>query len=152
MDEVRLIRDQINITYKGSSWHGPNMVQILDGLELDEVIAKQIGGRHSIWEIVNHIAFWINVVNRSLNGNYVSKGELKRDWPEIGTTQEDWILSVEKLHISINSLLDSLSDLSNEELEVMILDTNYNYRTVLQGILHHNLYHMGQISLLKKKR
>ncbi|HKI45763.1 MAG TPA: DinB family protein [Balneolales bacterium] len=47
----------------GDAWHGPSLRELLDGLSVEQALAHPLKGRHSIWEIVNHITVWHNAVN-----------------------------------------------------------------------------------------
>ena len=81
MKELDLIRGRFNQTFKlehvfGTSathraWHGPSLMRALEGLDADQAKAKPIGGLHSIWEIVNHCAYWMVEVDRALRGENI---------------------------------------------------------------------------------
>lgn len=150
MNEVKLLRDQIKTTYQGDSWHGPNVLKTLEGVDIKQAKARPIPGRHTIWELTDHIAFWLEVATEAVKGNYM-KPDMKGNWPEMGKAEEEWNKSLNRLEVSVNSLLDALAPLSSEDMERMVPDTDNNLRHMLHGALHHNLYHAGQIAILKKK-
>ncbi len=97
MDEVKLLYDQIETTFRGKSWHGPNMIQVLEGVSVDKASFKPISERHSIWELVNHMNYWMLVALKGLNGEEVPKPLGLEDWPPIGATEEEWRTSVANL-------------------------------------------------------
>jgi len=150
LNEVKLLRDQIKTTYQGDSWHGPNVLKTLEGVDLEQAKARPITGRHAIWELTDHTAFWLEVSTEAAKGNY-KKPDLKGNWPEMGKTEEEWNKSLNRLEVSVNSLLDAISLLTIEDMEKMVPGTDYNLRHMLYGALHHNLYHAGQIAILKNK-
>ena len=149
MDEVKLIYDQIETTFRGRAWHGPNMIQVLEGVSVDKASLRPLSQRHSIWEIVNHINYWMNIALSGLNGEKMLNLEGMVDWPKIGATEEEWQASVADLERTVNKLLNSLMDFSSTKLEENVPGKTFNYRTLLHGVLHHNLYHMGQIAVLR---
>ena len=150
MNEVKLLQDQIKTTYKGDSWHGPNVLKTLEGVDLKQAKARPIPGRNTIWELVDHTAFWLEVSTEAAKGKY-RKPDLKGNWPMMGETEEEWNLALNRLEKSVNSLLNALTHLTNDDLEKTVPDTDYNLRHMLHGALHHNLYHAGQIAILKNK-
>jgi hypothetical protein len=81
MDEVKLIYDQIETTFRGKSWHGPNMIQILVGVTIEKASLKPLSQRHSIWELVNHMNYWMQVALAGLNGEEIPNPKNLDDWP-----------------------------------------------------------------------
>jgi uncharacterized damage-inducible protein DinB len=151
MDEVRFIRDQIRTTFDGTSWHGPNIRNALDGVDLAQARAKPLEERHSIWELVNHITYWMEETLNVLRGGSIPKIEEVDDWPRAGMTEEEWEESKAALDRTVNQLLDALVGFGDERLMELVPGRDYTFRTLLHGTLHHNLYHAGQISILKQK-
>jgi uncharacterized damage-inducible protein DinB len=149
MDEVKLLYDQIESTFRGRSWHGPNMIQVLEGVSVEKARLRPLSTRHNIWELVNHINYWMNVGIRGLNGEKLSNPEGIEDWPLIGVTEEEWRESVTDLERTVNTLLNILLDFPATKLEENVPGKTFTYRTLLHGVLHHNLYHMGQIAVFR---
>jgi hypothetical protein len=149
MDEVKLLYDQIDTTFRGKAWHGPNMLQVLEGVSVDRARFRSISERHCIWELVNHMNYWMLAALKGLNGEEVPKPVGVEDWPLIGVTAEEWRASVADLERTVNSILNALMSFSSYRLEEKVPGRDYNYRVLLHGVLHHNLYHMGQIAVLK---
>ena len=79
MNEIFLIKDQLEKAFYGCAWHGPSVIEVLNGISSDKAIAKPINGAHSIWDIVLHISAWQNAVFRRLHGD-----------PANLTDEEDW--------------------------------------------------------------
>jgi uncharacterized damage-inducible protein DinB len=149
MDEVKLLYDQIETTFRGRSWHGPHMIQVLEGVTIDKARLRPLSHRHSIWELVNHMNYWMIIALKGLNGEDVPNPKGVEDWPPIGANEEEWRASVADLERTVNALLNVLMDFSATKLEEKVPGKAYNYRTLLHGVLHHNLYHMGQIAVFR---
>ena len=165
MKELDLIRGRFNQTFKleyafGSSathraWHGPSLMRALEGVDAEQAKTKPIGGRHSIWEIVNHCAYWMGEVDRALRGEDIFDVEEIEDWPEAGGSPEEWQADLEKLAVIHEMVYKRIWALKPEDLERKLDATfgetffDFTFRKMLHGISDHNVYHAGQISLLK---
>ena len=69
----------------------------------------------------------------------------------MGVSMNDWAQSVDHLKAAVNLTIDELATWSNEDLERKVPEANYTFKQMLHGMVHHNLYHAGQINLLKQK-
>lgn len=152
MDEVKFLRDQIETTFKGDSWHGPSLLSTLTDIDHVEAMRRPLGERHTIWELTDHTSFWMEKVWKSARDHTSLNPKKEKDWPEMGSTEEEWKQSVKRLEAAVNMSLDALAGWSSEDLEETVPGEKYNFRQMFHGMLHHNLYHAGQISILKKKR
>lgn len=151
LNEVKLIRDQIKTTFYGDSWHGPSLINLLKDVDYLQAMKKPIKERHSIWELTNHISFWMEAVDKSLMGEQMKSPSDVNDWPPIGESEQGWSEAIARLEKSVNTLLNTLNSIEKDKLNENVPNKNYSYRVLINGALHHNLYHAGQIALLKKK-
>jgi hypothetical protein len=151
MNEVKFLRDQIITTFKGDSWHGPNLVNTLAGIDYKQARARPLGERHTVWELTDHITFWMEEVWKSVKDHAKLTPDKEKDWPEMGITKDDWIQSVERLEAAVNLTINELAIWNNEDLERKVPEANYTFKQMLHGLIHHNLYHAGQINLLKHR-
>ncbi len=165
MKELDLIHGRFNQTFKleyafGTSathraWHGPSLMRALEGVDAEQAKAKPIGGRHSIWEIANHCTYWMEEVDRALRGEDIFDVEEIEDWPEVGESSEEWQADREKLAATHENVDNRIRDLKPGDLEKALEATfgethfGFTFRKMLHGISDHNVYHAGQISLLK---
>ena len=167
MKEIDRIHGRFNQTFKleyvfGSSathraWHGPSLMRALEGVDVEQAKAKPIGGRHSIWEIVNHCAYWMEEVYRALRGEDIFDVEEIEDWPEAGESPEEWQADLEKLAATHEMVDKKIWELKPEGLERKLEATfgetyfGFTFRKMLHGICDHNVYHAGQVSLMKRE-
>ncbi len=166
MDEVRLLQGRFKQSFEVSSsfgpsvlegaWHGPSLMDSLDGVDLGQAVVRPVEGRHTIREITIHCAFWMKEVDGVLNGREMVSVESTEDWPDAETT-EDWAGDLERLRSAYYGLARSIESLNPADLENTIGSHfgesyhSFTYSKMLHGISDHNLYHAGQISILKKK-
>ena len=139
------------------SWHGPTVMESLEGVDHTQARARPIEGRHTIWEIVNHCAYWMNAVTIALRGRGMVNVGGTEDWPGVGETAEEWARDIARLREACRELTEAIETLEEGDLE-KILGSHFGnryfeftYRKMSHGISDHNTYHAGQISLLKKK-
>jgi uncharacterized damage-inducible protein DinB len=144
--EVERIQNQLERALSGKAWHGPALLELLSGVEAKTAEAHPIAGAHSIREILAHIVAWQEEAARRVEGR--GRGELPpvEDWPEGASFDA----TVERLKTSHRALLDAVSRLSDERLGETVKGRSESYYVLLHGIIQHNLYHAGQIALLKR--
>ncbi len=157
MTEVERILDQLQRAYDGDAWSGPSLRATLEGVTAEQAVAHPLPDAHSIWEIVLHVAAWMDAVRERIGGDYV-RLPADGDWQEVDDTSDAaWTATLAKLENKHQELRSVVAGLSDRQLDEMI-GTDRDRETgagvsryvTLHGIAQHNLYHAGQIALLKK--
>jgi len=69
ISESALLADQLRRAFEGSAWHGPAVLELLQGMNASEAAAKPLPNAHSIWELLLHVAAWDNAALRRLKGD-----------------------------------------------------------------------------------
>ncbi len=150
MNEVKRILDQMDRAFTGDAWHGPPLMQLLNGVSAEDASKHPVRGAHSIWEIVHHISAWNSVVNRRLGGEDVTITH-EHDWPPVWEVNEvAWKHALDALSESRARLRKSVAALKDSELDHPPAGTKESRYVTLHGIVQHDLYHAGQIAILKK--
>ncbi|MBA3806116.1 MAG: DinB family protein [Acidobacteria bacterium] len=150
MSEVKRIQDQLRRSFEGPAWHGPSIKELLAGVIAEQATAKPLAEAHSIWEIVLHIAAWEEAALRRLAGD---RAELstEEDWPPVPDTSEAaWRDTLELMEQNHLRLRDALAGLDDSRLPEPVVDGMSSVYGTLHGVIQHNLYHAGQIALLKR--
>lgn len=151
MNEVKFLIDQIKTTFNGDSWHGPNLIQTLEGIDAKQATERSLGERHNIWELVDHTTFWVEATLHAVKRREMPDPEKVADWPRAGSNDKQWKESIVRLQAAVNMLVEELATWTNEDLKQQVPGKPYNFQHMLHGMIHHNLYHAGQIAILKKK-
>ena len=150
MAEARRIQDQLRRALQGEAWHGPSVLEVLAGVTAARAAARPLAGAHSIWEIVLHITAWVDAVRRRLGGQPVELAP-EQDWPPLNdTTEAAWSQSLEDLSNAHAELLKAVSRLDGSRLNETVPGKEYSVYFMLHGVIQHDLYHAGQIAILKK--
>ena len=150
MSEVERIVDQLRRAYEGEAWHGPPFKQVLAGVTAEQAARRPVANAHTIWELVLHIAVWESVVRRRLAGE-VTDPTPEQDWPPVRDTSEAaWKKVLAELERGHLQLRQSIALLSDTQLSDKAPGKDYSLYGMLHGVIQHDLYHAGQIALLKK--
>ena len=145
--ETSRIADQLRRSLEGEAWHGPALNQLLEDVTAEQADARPAAGAHSIRELVLHTRAWIQAAGRMLDGENVDLSD-SEDWP--AGESGDWGQQVADLADSIQALASRVETLSEEQLEETVPGRDFSYYRLLHGVVQHNLYHAGQIAILKK--
>jgi uncharacterized damage-inducible protein DinB len=150
MSEVARIGSQLKRAFEGEAWHGPSLKELLAGVNAEQAAARPFSGAHSIWEIVLHIAAWEGVVTRRLEGE-TALIKTEEDWPTVNDASETaWHDALARLESGHRQLRQALRTLTDADLDKLVAGQQYSVYFMLHGAIQHDLYHAGQIALLKK--
>ena len=150
MSEITHIVNELRSIHKGDAWHGPALGALLAGLTPEQAAARPLPNAHSIWELVLHIAAWENVFRRQLEGQLINEPE-EGDFPGVEEANEkNWAESLAKLDSEHEQLLAVIANLTDAKLEEPVLEKAYSVGFMLHGLVRHQVYHAGQIALLRK--
>ncbi len=150
MDEAKRIAGLLKQTYNGEPWHGPSLKETLGGVDFEAAYSKAPGGAHAISVIVEHLSFWMEVVSERLDGKDVDPSP-EEDWrAPVDMTKEGWKRTLERLDNAYLELMRRIEKLTPEQLETAVVGKKYDNYTMLHGVISHNVYHSGQIAVLRK--
>lgn len=154
MSETARIADQFRRAFDGEAWHGPSVMALLKGVTAEQAAARPIPGAHTIWELTQHIRAWEGACLRRLNGDPAQLPD-SEDWSDVNDFSEaSWEKTKQSLVQTHQQLLQALASLDDSRLDQPIInDPQINSSSVyvtLHGGVQHDLYHAGQIAILKK--
>lgn len=150
MKETKRIIHLFEKGYNGSPWIDVNLVDTLRSVTPEQALKKIKPTSNSIWEITNHIISWRKTVLKRVQGEVIktpshnyfikvksgSKADWKKTLDELAATQKDWI--------------KFLKNFKKSKLEEVYEPNGMSYYEHIQGILQHDVYHLGQIVMLTK--
>jgi hypothetical protein len=146
-----LVLTQLKESIFDGGWHGPSLVDVIRGIDVVTALSRPLEDRHSIWEIVQHVIYWIDRVNDVLNGlEHPPMGD-PEDWKPVSGESGTWDCIEKEIVETYERLMNSLLGKEEEMLDEKVPNTDFTYLWMLFGLIHHNLYHAGQIALLKQK-
>jgi uncharacterized damage-inducible protein DinB len=148
--EAANIADQLQRAFDGSAWHGPALLEILADVDAAAAAARPIANVHSIWELVLHIAVWDRSGLVRLGGEkYQPSGD--DNFPPVAKASEAaWRKAVTDVKKTHEKLVRTVNALPDARLWDRVPGKRYDFYHLLHGIAQHELYHAGQIAVLKK--
>lgn len=151
MSEIKRIKDQLKRAFEGEAWHGPSVCEVLAGINAEHAAAHPVNGAHSIWELALHICTWERIARRRIEEWVPMEVTPEEDWPPVDdSTEHAWKNALNRLKLNHATLEEVVSHLDDDRLREMVPGTPYNVYFLLHGVIQHDLYHAGQIALLKK--
>ena len=151
MTELDILLTQIDQAYDRRSWHGTNLRGSIRGLRPAQAIWRPAPRRHNIQELIVHCAYWKYVVARRLTGEKRGSFPLKgSNW--FAREAADPVMlraDVRLLETCHRHLRATVANLDTRALRAPAADSRPAHWLV-SGIIAHDLYHAGQIQLLKR--
>ena len=150
MSEIKRVLDQMDRAFSGEAWHGPDLTLLLNGISAEDALKHPVAGAHSIWELVNHIAAWNTIVQHKSKGEPIEV-TAEVDWPRVRDASEvAWKRSLANLAENRTRLRNYVKTVRDDQLDEKVQRDNYSQYVLLHGLVQHDLYHAGQIAVLKK--
>src|SRR5262249_49194393 len=150
---MRLLVELLDQAFDLKAWHGPNLRGAIRRLTAEQAAWRSRPGRHSIAEIVVHCAYWKYAVRRKLRGD--SRGSFRvkgsngfSPWEDL--SERDWKLNIEILCEEHVALRSAVGVFDPALLWRRAPNSRYTFAFLIQGAAAHDLYHAGQIQVLKR--
>jgi hypothetical protein len=143
-----LLLQIIDSGYNRKAWHGPNLRQSLRGISAEDAAWRPAPGRHNIWEIVVHAAYWKYTVRRRLRGDprgsFACDGSnwFVRPSPTVRNREKAWIEDKRLLEREHQKLREAVAQARSHRIPF----------AHIYGVAFHDVYHAGQIRLLRRLR
>jgi len=152
--EVRLLLDALDEAFDRRSWHGTNLRGSLRGVTAGQAAWRPAPGRHNIEEIAVHAAYWKYVVRRVITegkrGSFPLRGS---NWfAREGEDAIVWRRDLQLLAGQHRELCEAVAALPAIRLHSPSGKRGFTYAGLIRGVAAHDLYHAGQIQLLKRLR
>ena len=151
--KIKILLACLDQAYDHKSWHGSNLRGSIRGLTAQEVSWRPTPRRHNIWEIIVHAAYWKYIVYRRLSdeprGPFPLKGSNWFVRPH-ESTEAAWKADVTLLADMHVSLRAAVAKLNPKDLYKIPPGSKLSHFALISGIAAHDLYHAGQIQLLKR--
>lgn len=151
---VTLLLDALDRGFDHKSWHGPILKGSLRGITAAQAAWRPAPGRHNIWELAVHAAYWkyaiLRRLRRELRGSFPLKGSNWFPRPEGSAGEEDWKRDLRLLSDMHRELRRAVEEVSDEALDQVPEGSKTRLADLILGGAFHDIYHAGQIQLLKR--
>ena len=154
MDNTRMqdFLRQLHLVNEGDPWIGESFDKKLEDLSEEEAFQQPLSGIHSVAEVLSHLVEW--------RKELIARFKTGRPPLLMVESESNWYNN-EKLrksgwHKLREDFADTQRQLSRlwEKLDDSFLaqkyQGQYSYQYLVEGVIHHDLYHLGQIGLIIK--
>jgi hypothetical protein len=150
---IELLLEVLDQAFDQKGWHGTTLRGALRGMTPEEALWRPASGRHNIWELTVHAAYWKYAVRRRLTGDAAGSFPRKpSNWPAVPDVPDaaEWKQDIRLLESEHRMLREAVRTLPPAELEARSPKGMWTNAQEIHGIAAHDLYHTGQIQLIKK--
>lgn len=152
-DSVALLLRILDEAYQKKAWHGPNLKGTLRGVSVQEAVWRPAPDRHNVWELALHAAYWKYAgwrrLTREKRGAFPVKGS---NWflrPE-SATEQAWRADLALLDEQHRRFRSAVAKIPARQLSAVSRGSKHRIDTLVYGIAAHDVYHAGQIQLVKR--
>ena len=126
MSRATRLANHIERTVTGPMWHGPALLEVLDGVDAARARARPIAGAHSIWEIVLHVTAWADIARQRIQGEATRRSDARAGLAAgVGAGVDRWAQAVERLKESHRRLAADVRLLDDAALDARVKDLEY---------------------------
>ena len=152
MSETARIAEQLRRAFEGGAWHGPSLMELLADVKAEQAAARPLEAAHTIWELLHHVAAWEAIALRRLQGERLVDVPQSEDWPPVvDRTATAWERDLAAAREGNSRLGVAIAGLDDARLAATVPGKDYDNYVLLHGVIQHDLYHAGQIAVLKKR-
>ena len=150
--EILQIAEQLKDCYDGSPWFGKSVKSLLE--EVDQsIVFERPNNQHSVLELLWHMILWREfTINRLRRDNSIALQYFdENDWGQFNHNDTSlWKKGLKRIEETQAELIEVLQQQKDDILLEIVPGKEYNYRQLIYGIIHHDIYHIGQIAYLNK--
>ena len=144
--------NNLQTAFEGEPWFGRSVRDILSEIDAETAMKKPAGNGHSILELVWHMVTWRQFTISRLKNSGEDLHEFEaNDWRVLDHSNPAlWNEGLELLFATQKELIQLLSSFDEKRLTEKVEGRQYNYEFLLQGIIQHDIYHLGQVAYVRK--
>jgi len=150
--EIKSIIRNIQNTLQGEPWFGRPVYAILDEIDPSIIDKKPNDKSHSSIELLYHMITWAEFTLKRVEGDKETdlKASEELDWRKLDLKKNSWEKGIAEFKEIHSNLIKVLGNKDDEFLKQIVDYREYNYRFLLNGLIQHNIYHLGQIAYIGK--
>ncbi|MEM8898194.1 MAG: DinB family protein [Bacteroidota bacterium] len=153
MNRLERIYQKLSSVNRENPWYGESLESILSPVTFEEAIFLPEGGDRSISHYLTHLIQWrifcLEKIQEKTQRNIALNSA--EDWPlTVPATEEEWTEIKNQYLVLTDKLLEVVFEMEDPQLDETVPEKRYTYAFLLEGVIDHDLYHFGQISLLKR--
>jgi uncharacterized damage-inducible protein DinB len=150
--EIKSILSSLEETLSSQPWYGRSVYSILEEVDPTTVYIHPGNDGHSLVELLYHMITWVEFTVDGLKGEKGKGVDFfeQLDWRIIDPTEHTWENGLQQFKKANQELISMLNKLDDAALEQIVRGRKYTTRYMLNGLVQHNIYHLGQIAYISK--
>ena len=151
--QLQIIQKQLIETYDGDPWYGRSLMSILTKVTSLKAWNAHVNNNHNNTVLLNHMINWrkFTISRFKEDANRHTHEFDKNNWLTfLNPSEKEWLTAMQELALTQQDLLQLLADNTDEILDKQVTDRDYNFGVLLNGMIQHDIYHIGQIMLTIK--
>jgi uncharacterized damage-inducible protein DinB len=149
--EIESIIQNLETVLEGNPWYGDSIMNILHNIGPEKVYEKLGSKQHSPADILFHMNTWAQfTLDRIEKKENFEKAVLeKMDWREIHPAEHTWEKGGSEFKVIHDLIIEALENKDDSFLDEIVDSWKYNFRFLINGLIQHDIYHIGQLIFLK---
>jgi uncharacterized damage-inducible protein DinB len=150
-NEIQSIISDLENTLDGTPWYGRAVNELLREVDESRASIKPKEDAHSMIELIYHMVTWAQFTLKRIEKDKIDdlKAFEKLDWREIDPQRHGWEEGLSEFIATHQQIIAQLKTKDDAFLDEKVDYREYNFRFLLNGLIQHNIYHVGQIVYLK---
>ena len=152
VSEINYIIEQLKDSFTGDPWFGRNATALLAEVNESNAFQKP-ANQHSIVELVWHMVNWREFAISRIDTSAAKDLHYFEinDWRTVDHSDKEQLpLALEQLNKTQEELIHLISSKTDSWLNGNVAERDYTYKKLLNGIIQHDIYHLGQIAYIVK--
>ncbi len=150
--DIQSILLQLQNVNSGEPWFGRAVYEILDEVDEKKASIKPNNSEHSLIELLYHMITWADFTLKRIEKDKINDlaAAEELDWRTITPKAHTWKKGLAEFKAIHKKIIDLLKKKEDSFLQEKVDYRKYDFRFLLNGLLQHNIYHLGQIAYLNK--
>jgi uncharacterized damage-inducible protein DinB len=150
--EIQTISSSLQNILNGHPWFGRPLYEILEEVDKSKIYINPNNNSHSLIDLLYHMFTWAEFTQKRIEKEGIPDMAAfeKTDWRKIDPAIHTWQKGLASLKTSHNKIIELLQTKDDSFLEEKVDYRKYNFRYLLNGLIQHNIYHLGQVAYLSK--
>ena len=150
--EILKITQQLKDVYDGEPWFGRSVKSLLADAKANVAFVKP-NDQHSVLDLIWHMITWREFTIKSFRNDDEKEPQYfeTNDWRKLDHNDKSLLeKGLQRLDKTQLELIEALQNQMDSRLDEIVPGKKYNFRNLLYGIVHHDIYHVGQIAYIIK--
>ena len=150
-NEIRSLIKNLQEVVNGEPWYGQSVNAISKTINAKNVYKKPSENSHSLIQLLYHMNIWAEFTLAQIENKVTDVTVFeKKDWIEIDPAEHTWEKGMKQFNSFHEEIISELQKRTDDLLDGAVEFRDYNFRYLLNGLIQHDIYHLGQIVYLNK--